>query len=80
MRCQNEDNQMTHTMGLTNGSQGAAMPRTTGTSYEVYWETPTLPASPGTGEDGFFPALDLLDFDPSKGGQVNLETVTIEYF
>lgn len=80
MRCQNEDNQMTQTMGLTNGSEGAAMPRTTGTSYEVYWETPTLPASPGTGEDGFFPALDLLDFDPGLGGQVNLEGITIEYF
>jgi hypothetical protein len=80
MRCQNEDNQMAQTMGLTNSASGAAMPTTSGTSYELYWETPTLPESPGTDEDGFFPTLDLLDFDPTLGGQVNLESLTIEHF
>jgi len=81
LRCQNEDAQMTQTMELN--SQGAggpgAMPEVGGTDYEVYWETPTLPGSPTTNEDGFIVTIDMLDFDPTKGGTIYLDSVAIDY-
>jgi hypothetical protein len=80
MRIQNEDNQMTQTMEVTTYNGGVAMPYEAGTNYELYWATPYLPASPGTAEDGFFVAFDLLDFSNMEGGQVNLEKIDIEYF
>jgi hypothetical protein len=80
LRCQNEDAQMTQTMELNSQLIGpGAMPEVNGTSYDVYWETPTLPSSPVISEDGFIVAIDLLDFDPRKGGTIYLDSVTVDY-
>ncbi len=80
LRCQNEDGQMTQTMELNaQGIGPGAMPEVSGTNYEVYWETPILPGSPTIAEDGFIVAFDLLDFDPTKGGTIYLDSVAIDY-
>ena len=47
--------------------------------YEVYWQTPDLPTSPGTGEDGFRLALDMLNFAPDIAGTFILDKVTVEH-
>jgi hypothetical protein len=80
MRIQNEDDQMTQAAEVTSQNGGVAIPPAAGKDYELYWETPDLPGSPGTAEDGFFVAIDLLDFNSSEGGQVNLEKLVTEYF
>jgi len=81
LRCQSEDAQMTQSMELN--SQGAggpgAMPALAGTDYDIYWETPTLPGSPTTAQDGFIVTIDMLDFDPTKGGIITLDSVVIDY-
>lgn len=80
LRCQNEDGQMTQTMELNSQGTGpGAMPTVGGTEYDVYWETPTLPGSPTTAEDGFIVAIDMLDFDASKGGTIYMDSVAIDY-
>jgi len=80
LRCQNEDGQMTQTRELNSQRIGpGAMPEVSGTEYEVYWETPTLPGSPSTSEDGFIVAIDVLDFDPTKGGTIYMDSVAIDY-
>lgn len=80
LRCQNEDGQFTQTMELNSQGIGpGAMPPVSGTAYEVYWETPTLPSSPGRTQDGFIVAIDMLDFDPNKGGTICLDSVTVDY-
>lgn len=80
LRCQNEDSQMTQTVELNSQLIGpGAMPEITGTSYDVYWETPILPGTPTTAEDGFIVAMDMLDFDPRKGGTICLDSVTVDY-
>ncbi len=76
MRAQNEDAQMTQTMEL---SPGPAQPLSTVTYYELYWETPELPSSPDSMEDGFIVAFDDIDFDATRSFDVTLEDVTIEY-
>jgi hypothetical protein len=71
---------MTQTMELNSqGTGSGAMPTTGGTQYDVYWETPTLPGSPSTSEDGFIVTIDLLDFDASKGGTIYMDSVTTDY-
>jgi len=81
LRCQNEDAQMTQTMELN--SQGAggpgAMPTVGGTDYDIYFETPTLPGSPTTAQDGFIAVIDMLDFDATKGGTINIDSVAVDY-
>jgi N-acetylmuramoyl-L-alanine amidase len=81
LRCQNEDGQMTQTMELNGQGPGGpgAMPTVSGTDYDVYWETPTLPGSPTATEDGFIVAIGMLDFDPVKGGTIYLDSVTLDY-
>ncbi len=80
LRCQNEDGQMTATMELNSQGVGpGAMPTVGGTDYDVYFETPTLPGSPTTGQDGFFAAIDMLDFDAAKGGTIYMDSVAIDY-
>jgi hypothetical protein len=80
LRCQNEDGQMTQTMELNSQGTGpGAMPDTSGTNYDVYWETPALPGSPTALEDGFITVLDVLDFDSSKGGTIYMDSVAIDY-
>jgi hypothetical protein len=81
LRGQNEDGQLTAAMELN--SQGAggpgAMPTVGGTDYDVYWETPTLPGSPTTGQDGFIVTIDMLDFDATKGGTIYMDSVAVDY-
>ncbi len=82
LRCQNEDDQMTQTMELNGQIIGpGAMPEVSGTDYDVYFETPTLPGSPTTGQDGFFVAIDMLDFGSfsGKGGTIYMDSVAIDY-
>jgi hypothetical protein len=80
LRCQNEDGQMTQTMELNSQGTGpGAMPTTGGTGYDVYFETPTLPGSSSASEDGFIGTLDLLDFDPTKGGTIYMDSVAVDY-
>ncbi len=80
LRCQNEDGQMTATMELNSQGIGpGAMPEVLGTDYDVYFETPTLPGSPTTGQDGFIVVIDMLDFDATKGGTIYMDSVAIDY-
>jgi len=81
LRCQNEDGQMTATMELNSQGTGGpgAMPTVGGTGYDVYFETPTLPGSPTTGQDGFIVVIDMLDFDAAKGGTIYMDSVAIDY-
>jgi hypothetical protein len=81
LRCFNEDGQMTQAFNINNGSSGAAMPPESPSTrdYEVYWQTPDLPGSPTTDEDGFRIAMDMLNFDPTNSGSYILDTVTIEH-
>jgi len=80
LRAQNEDAQMTQTMEINSQGTGpGAMPLSTGSDYDIYWETPTLPGSPGTGEDGFIVTIDILDFSSAQGGTISLEAVAIDY-
>jgi hypothetical protein len=80
LRCQNEDAQVTQTMELNSRGTGpGAMPEVGGTNYELYFETPTLPGSPGTNEDGFIVTIDMLDFDSAKGGTIYLDSVAVDY-
>jgi len=55
------------------------MPTVGGTDYDVYWETPILPSSPMTSEDGFVVTIDMLDFATAKGGTIYLDSVAIDY-
>jgi hypothetical protein len=71
---------MTQTMELNSQGTGpGAMPEVAGTDYDVYWETPSLPGSPSATEDGCIVTLDLLDFDPTKGGTIYMDSVAIDY-
>jgi hypothetical protein len=47
--------------------------------YEVYWQTPDLPLSPTTDEDGFRLSFDILNFGAGETGTYNLDTVIVEY-
>jgi hypothetical protein len=80
LRCQNEDGQMTQTMELNSQGTGpGAMPTSTGSFFDVFFETPTLPSSPTASEDGFIVVIDVLDFDPTKGGTIYMDSVAIDY-
>jgi hypothetical protein len=81
IRCFNEDGQMSQEFNVNNGSSGAAMPPETPATrdYEVYWQTPDLPASPSTDEDGFRVAIDMLNFAAGESGTHILDSVIIEY-
>ncbi len=80
LRCQNEDSQMTQTMELNSQGTGpGAMPTVGGTDYGLYFETPTLPGSPTTGQDGFIVTLDLLDFSSAQGGTIYMDSVAVDY-
>jgi hypothetical protein len=81
IRCFNEDGQMSQEFNINNGDSGAAMPPETPAvrDYEVYWQTPDLPSSPSTDEDGFRIAIDALNFGPGETGTFILDTVIIEH-
>ncbi len=80
LRCQNEDGQMTQTMELNSQGTGpGAMPTTSGSFFDVYFETPTLPGSPTTLQDGFIVTLDVLDFSSAQGGTIYMDSVAIDY-
>jgi hypothetical protein len=81
IRCFNEDGQMSQEYNINNGNSGAAMPPETPgmRDYEVYWQTPDLPGSPTTDEDGFRLSFDLLNFGVGETGTYNLDTVIVEY-
>jgi hypothetical protein len=81
IRCFNEDGQMSQEFNINNGDSGAAMPPETPATrdYEVYWQTPDLPASPTTDEDGFRVAIDMLNFAAGETGTHILDRVIIEY-
>ena len=72
---------MTSAMYLNSAGAGGpgAMPTVGGSDYDVYYETPTLPGSPTTGQDGFFAAIDVIDFDATKGGTIYMDSVAIDY-
>jgi hypothetical protein len=72
---------MSQEFNINNGNSGAAMPPATPSTrdYEVYWQTPDLPASPTTDEDGFRIAFDMLNFGASETGTYILDTAIIEY-
>jgi hypothetical protein len=84
LRAFSEDNQVSASGDILHGGTpgpGAAPQTPTTKGFEVYWETPTLPGSPGTDEDGFRVAFDLLDFDNLiEGDTMLLESVVIESF
>jgi len=81
LRIQNEDGQMTAAMELNSQGLGGpgAMPALAGTDYELYFETPTLPGSPTTGQDGFIVTIDMLDFNAAQGGTITLDSVAVDY-
>ncbi len=81
LRVQNEDGQMTATMELSSQGTGGpgAMPEVGGTDYDVYFETPTLPGSPTTANDGFIVTIDVLDFNSAQGGTIYMDSVAIDY-
>jgi hypothetical protein len=81
LRCFNEDAQMSQEFNVNNGNGGVAMPPASPSTrdYEVYWQTPDLPSSPGTDEDGFRVSIDMLNFGPGETGTYILDTATIEY-
>jgi hypothetical protein len=80
LRCQNEDGQMTQTMEINSQGTGpGAMPAVGGTDYEVYFETPTLPGSPTSLEDGFILTIDVLDFSTALGGTIYMDSVGVDY-
>jgi hypothetical protein len=81
IRCFNEDGQMSQEFNINNGDSGAAMPPQTPSTrdYEVYWQTPDLPASPTTDEDGFRVSFDMLNFGLGETGTFILDSVTIEF-
>lgn len=80
LRTQNDDAQMTQTMELNSQGTGpGAMPAVGGTDYGVYFETPTLPGSPTTANDGFIVAIDVLDFNSAQGGTIYMDGVAIDY-
>jgi len=81
LRAFNEDNQISTAYSVLHGdSPGPGAPaQSPGTTYEVYWETPDLPASPTTGQDGFRISMDLLDFSDVEGDTMTLDKVVIEY-
>jgi hypothetical protein len=83
MRGFSEDSQATAEYTVVHGDTpgpGAPAQSPSATDFEVYWETPTLPASPGTGEDGLRAAFDMLDFSTTEGDTANLNKLTIERF
>jgi len=82
LRAFSEDNQISAAFNILHGTDdGGAAPQTPTTgAFEIYWETPILPGSPGTGEDGFRCAFDLLDFAPTEGDTMRLESLTVESF
>ena len=55
------------------------MPTVSGSFFDVYWETPVLPGSPTTGQDGFIVTIDLLDFSSAQGGTIYMDSVTVDY-
>jgi hypothetical protein len=82
LRAFNEDNQIVAAYSVLHGNSpgpGAPAQSPSTTTFEVYWETPTLPSSPTTDQDGFRLAFDLLDFSPLEGDTMTLEKVAIEY-
>jgi hypothetical protein len=82
LRAQSEDSQITACGNILHGTDdlGAAPQTPASKDFEVYWETPTLPGSPTTDEDGFRVAYDLLDFSDIEGDTMALVTVVIETF
>lgn len=81
IRCFNEDGQVSQAFNINKWNSGVAMqPETPLTrDYEVYWQTPDLPSSPATNEDGFRVAFDMLHFGAAEHGTYILDTVTIEH-
>jgi hypothetical protein len=82
LRCFNEDSQMSQAFNINNGNSGVAMPPPgPGTkTYEVYWQRPDLPGSPGTSEDGFKVAIDMLNFGTGEQGTYRVNQIDVEYF
>jgi len=83
LRAFSEDNQIAAETSIVHGnSPGAGSPAQTPavSTFEVYWETPDIPASPTTNQDGFRAAFDLLDFSPTEGDAAYLEKLAVEYF
>ena len=56
------------------GTGPGAMPEVGGTDYDAYFETPTLPGSPSTSEDGFIVTVDVLDFSSAQGGTIYMDS------
>jgi len=81
LRCQSEDGQMTAAMELNSQGLGGpgAMPALTGTEYDVYFETPTMPGTPTAAQDGFIVTIDVLDFNAAQGGTITLDSVAVDY-
>jgi hypothetical protein len=81
LRAFNEDNQIAAAYDVLHGTSPGpgAPPQSPAKAFEVYWETPTLPASPTTDQDGFRLAVDMLDFSPLEGDVATVEKVTVEY-
>jgi hypothetical protein len=80
LRAFNEDNQIVAEYNINHGNApGPGSPPQTAKTFEVYWDTPTLPASPTTDQDGFRVAFDMLDFSNLEGDTITLEKVAIEY-
>jgi hypothetical protein len=81
IRCFNEDGQMSQEFNINNGDSGAAMPdeRPGLSPYQVFWQTPDLPSSPSTDEDGFRISFDILNFGAGEFGTFGLYTATIEF-
>jgi hypothetical protein len=78
LRAFNEDNQMVAAFNMQHGATGAGAPAQGGSTVEVLWDRPDLPASPTTAQDGFKVAFDMLDFAPTEGDTVTLDKVTVE--
>ena len=71
---------MTQEYNINNGVSGIAIPPPLPgeeDNYAVYWETPDLPGSPSTDEDGFRIAIDMLNFGAGEEGTYIINSITI---
>jgi hypothetical protein len=83
LRALNEDNQISEEHNINHGNfpgLGSPPQDPANKAFEVYWETPDLPASPTSSQDGFRLAFDLLDFSDAEGDTAYLDRVDVEYF